>query len=69
MSEISMIRLLGADQLALFAFYGNMRQVKVKLIDSLPQLLRTTSHSLSRKSIPDVYPDLPILIGEELSTA
>ncbi len=39
MSEIYDITIVGGGPVGLFAaFYGNMRQVKVKLIDSLPQL-------------------------------
>ena len=38
MSEIYDITIVGGGPVGLFAaFYGNMRQVKVKLIDSLPK--------------------------------
>ena len=51
MSEIYDITIVGGGPVGLFAaFYGNMRQVKVKLIDSLTG--RATSYSLSRKEYP-----------------
>ena len=67
MSEIYDITIVGGGPVGLFAaFYGNMRQVKVKLIDSLPQLGGQPAILYPEKSILDV-PGFTNLTGEELS--
>ena len=65
MSEIYDIT-IGGGPVGLFAaFYGNLRQVKDKLIDSPATIGRATSHPSIQKNILDV-PDLRIT-GQELS--
>ena len=67
MSEIYDITIVGGGPVGLFAaFYGNMRQVKVKLIDSLPQLGGQPAILYPEKNILDV-PGFTNLTGEELS--
>ena len=66
MSEIYDITIVGGGPVGLFAaFYGNMRQVKVKLIDSLPQLGGQPAILYPEKSILDV-PGFTNLTGEKL---
>ena len=67
MSEIYDITIIGGGPVGLFAaFYGHMRQVKVKLIDSLPQLGGQPAILYPEKQILDV-PGFPNLTGEELT--
>ena len=67
MSEIYDITIIGGGPVGLFAaFYGNLRQVKVKLIDSLPQLGGQPAILYPEKTILDV-PGFTNLTGEELS--
>lgn len=67
MSEIYDITIIGGGPVGLFAaFYGHMRQVKVKLIDSLPQLGGQPAILYPEKRILDV-PGFTNLTGEELS--
>ena len=67
MSEIYDITIVGGGPVGLFAaFYGNMRQAKIKLIDSLPQLGGQPAILYPEKSILDV-PGFTNLTGEELS--
>ena len=67
MSEIYDITIIGGGPVGLFAaFYGNLRQVKVKLIDSLPQLGGQPAILYPEKNILDV-PGFTNLTGEELS--
>ena len=67
MSEIYDITIIGGGPVGLFAaFYGHLRQVKVKLIDSLPQLGGQPAILYPEKTILDV-PGFTNLTGEELS--
>ena len=67
MSEIYDITIVGGGPVGLFAaFYGNLRQVKVKLIDSLPQLGGQPAILYPEKNILDV-PGFTNLTGQELS--
>ena len=67
MSEIYDITIIGGGPVGLFAaFYGHLRQVKVKLIDSLPQLGGQPAILYPEKRILDV-PGFTNLTGEELS--
>ena len=67
MSEIYDITIIGGGPVGLFAaFYGHMRQVKVKLIDSLPQLGGQPAILYPEKRILDV-PGFTNLTVEELS--
>ncbi len=64
--KFMILQLLGRTSWSVCCFYGNMRQVKVKLIDSLPQLGGQPAILYPEKSILDV-PGFTNLTGEELS--
>ena len=67
MSEIYDITIVGGGPVGLFAaFYAHLREVKVKLIDSLPQLGGQPAILYPEKQILDV-PGFTNLTGEELS--
>lgn len=62
------ITIIGAGPVGMFAaFYGGMRNAKVKLIDSLPQLGGQVSMLYPEKDIYDI-PALPVITGKELTT-
>lgn len=68
MNEIYDITIIGGGPVGLFAaFYGGMRNAKVKIIDSLPQLGGQVSMLYPEKDIYDI-PALPVITGEELTT-
>lgn len=67
-NEIYDITIIGGGPVGLFAaFYGGMRNAKVKIIDSLPQLGGQVSMLYPEKDIYDI-PALPVVTGEELIT-
>ncbi|MBP2620100.1 NAD(P)/FAD-dependent oxidoreductase [Streptococcus panodentis] len=67
MSELYDITIVGGGPVGLFAaFYAHLRQAKVKLIDSLPQLGGQPAILYPEKKILDV-PGFPNLTGEELT--
>lgn len=67
MSEIYDITIIGGGPVGLFAaFYANLRQVKVQIIDSLPQLGGQPAILYPEKTILDV-PGFTNLTGEELT--
>ncbi|MFL2099674.1 NAD(P)/FAD-dependent oxidoreductase [Desemzia sp. FAM 23989] len=66
MNEIYDITIIGGGPVGMFAaFYGGMRNAKVKIIDSLPQLGGQVSMLYPEKDIYDI-PVLPVITGEEL---
>ncbi|GGE28034.1 NAD(P)/FAD-dependent oxidoreductase [Streptococcus himalayensis] len=68
MSEVFDITIIGGGPTGLFAaFYAHLRQAKVKLIDSLPQLGGQPAILYPEKKILDV-PGFTNLTGEELTT-
>lgn len=67
MSEIYDITIVGGGPVGLFAaFYAHLRQVKVQIIDSLPQLGGQPAILYPEKTILDV-PGFVNLTGEELT--
>ena len=67
MSELYDITIVGGGPVGLFAaFYANLRQAKVQIIDSLPQLGGQPAILYPEKQILDV-PGFPNLTGEELT--
>ena len=67
MSELYDITIIGGGPVGLFAaFYANLRQAKVQIIDSLPQLGGQPAILYPEKQILDV-PGFPNLTGEELT--
>ena len=67
MSELFDITIIGGGPVGLFAaFYAHLRQVKVKLIDSLPQLGGQPAILYPEKTILDI-PAFPQLTGQELT--
>ena len=67
MSEIFDITIIGGGPVGLFAaFYAHMRQAKVNVIDSLPQLGGQPAILYPEKKILDV-PGFTDLTGEELT--
>lgn len=67
-NEIYDITIIGGGPVGLFAaFYGGMRNAKVKIIDSLPQLGGQVSMLYPEKDIYDI-PALPVVTGAELTT-
>lgn len=67
MSELFDITIVGGGPVGLFAaFYANLRQAKVQIIDSLPQLGGQPAILYPEKQILDV-PGFPNLTGEELT--
>ena len=67
MTEIYDITIVGAGPVGLFgAFYAHLRQAKVKLIDSLPQLGGQPAILYPEKTILDV-PGFTNVTGEELT--
>ena len=67
MSELYDITIIGGGPVGLFAaFYSNLRQAKVQIIDSLPQLGGQPAILYPEKQILDV-PGFPNLTGEELT--
>ena len=67
MSELYDITIVGGGPVGLFAvFYAHLRQAKVQIIDSLPQLGGQPAILYPEKKILDV-PGFPNLTGEELT--
>lgn len=67
MTEIYDITIVGGGPVGLFtAFYAHLRQAKVKIIDSLPQLGGQPAILYPEKTILDI-PAFPSLTGEELT--
>lgn len=67
MSELYDITIVGGGPVGLFAaFYAHLRQAKVQIIDSLPQLGGQPAILYPEKQILDV-PGFPNLTGEELT--
>ena len=67
MSEIYDITIIGGGPVGLFsAFYAHLRQVKVKIIDSLPQLGGQPAILYPEKNILDI-PGFVNVTGEELT--
>ena len=67
MSELYDITIVGGGPVGLFAaFYAHLRQAKVKIIDSLPQLGGQPAILYPEKKILDV-PGFTNLSGEELT--
>ena len=67
-NDIYDITIIGGGPVGLFAaFYGGMRNAKVKIIDSLPQLGGQVSMLYPEKDIYDI-PALPVITGAELTT-
>ncbi|HFR3342111.1 TPA: NAD(P)/FAD-dependent oxidoreductase [Streptococcus suis] len=67
MTEIYDITIIGGGPVGLFAaFYAHLRQAKVKVIDSLPQLGGQPAILYPEKSILDI-PAFPSLTGQELT--
>ncbi|MBP2623053.1 NAD(P)/FAD-dependent oxidoreductase [Streptococcus oricebi] len=67
MSELYDITIIGGGPVGLFAtFYAHLRQAKVKLIDSLPQLGGQPAILYPEKTILDI-PAFPQLTGQELT--
>ncbi len=67
MSELFDITIVGGGPVGLFAaFYAHLRQAKVQIIDSLPQLGGQPAILYPEKQILDV-PGFPNLTGEELT--
>ena len=67
MSELYDITIIGGGPVGLFAaFYAHLRQAKVQIIDSLPQLGGQPAILYPEKQILDV-PGFPNLTGEELT--
>ena len=68
MSELFDITIVGGGPVGLFAaFYSHLRQAKVQIIDSLPQLGGQPAILYPEKQILDV-PGFPNLTGEELTS-
>lgn len=66
--DIFDITIIGAGPVGMFAaFYGGMRNAKVKLIDSLPQLGGQVAMLYPEKDIYDI-PAWPVVTGKELVT-
>ena len=67
MSQLYDITIVGGGPVGLFAaFYAHLRQAKVQIIDSLPQLGGQPAILYPEKEILDV-PGFPNLTGEELT--
>jgi len=67
MSQLYDITIVGGGPVGLFAaFYAHLRQAKVQIIDSLPQLGGQPAILYPEKQILDV-PGFPNLTGEELT--
>lgn len=67
MNELYDITIIGGGPVGLFtAFYAHLRQAKVKLIDSLPQLGGQPAILYPEKTILDI-PAFPKLTGQELT--
>lgn len=67
MTEIYDITIIGGGPVGLFAaFYAHLRQAKVKIIDSLPQLGGQPAILYPEKAILDI-PAFPQLTGQELT--
>ena len=68
MSQLYDITIVGGGPVGLFAaFYAHLRQAKVQIIDSLPQLGGQPAILYPEKQILDV-PGFPNLTGEELTS-
>ena len=66
MSQLYDITIVGGGPVGLFAaFYAHLRQAKVQIIDSLPQLGGQPAILYPEKEILDV-PGCPTLSGKEL---
>lgn len=67
MTELYDITIIGGGPVGLFtAFYAHLRQAKVKIIDSLPQLGGQPAILYPEKTILDI-PAFPRLTGQELT--
>lgn len=67
MTELYDITIIGGGPVGLFtAFYAHLRQAKVKIIDSLPQLGGQPAILYPEKTILDI-PAFPHLTGQELT--
>ncbi len=67
MTQIYDITIIGGGPVGLFAaFYAHLRQAKVKIIDSLPQLGGQPAILYPEKAILDI-PAFPSLTGQELT--
>ncbi|MFX3905964.1 NAD(P)-binding protein, partial [Streptococcus suis] len=67
MTQLYDITIIGGGPVGLFAaFYAHLRQAKVKIIDSLPQLGGQPAILYTEKAMLDI-PALPSLTGPELT--
>ena len=67
MTQLYDITIVGGGPVGLFtAFYAHLRQAKVKIIDSMPQLGGQPAILYPEKAILDI-PAFPSLSGQELT--